>query len=122
MDVRDPKALVEAYLQALEDRDYDAARGCLADRGFSYVSPIASYSRADDLLDHAMIGGSIVHQRQPIKCFVDGPDVCHILRYWIQLSDKQQVDIAHWARVEHGRIVGITAIFDARAYWSLFEG
>ncbi len=117
----DPQAVVECYLQALEERDYEVARACLADQGFSYTSPIAAYTRAEDLLDHAMIGGSIVQQRQVVKCFVDGPDVCHILRYCIQLSDKQQIDLAHWARVEQARIVSILAIFDAHAYWTLFE-
>ncbi|WP_041595136.1 nuclear transport factor 2 family protein [Halorhodospira halophila] len=117
----DPKATVERYLQALEDRDYEAARACLAGQGFRYESPIASYTRAEDLLDHAMVGGSIVQQRQVVKCFVDGPDVCHFLRYCIQLSDKQQIDLAHWAQVEQGRILRIVAIFDAYAYWSMFE-
>lgn len=118
----DPKTTVERYLQALEARDYEMARGCLATQGFAYDSPIASYTRAEDLLDHAMIGGSIVSRREVLKTFVDGPEVCHILRYCIQLSDKQQIDLAHWASVEQGRIVRIVAIFDAHAYWAMFEG
>ncbi|MGB5614834.1 MAG: hypothetical protein WBM67_19510 [Sedimenticolaceae bacterium] len=43
----EPLAVVENYLEAFRRRDFEAARACLADRGFEYISPIASFDDAD---------------------------------------------------------------------------
>jgi hypothetical protein len=55
------------------------------------------------------------------KTFVDGQDVCHILDFIIQLSDKRTVPVAQWARVADGRIVTLDLLYDAHEYHRLFE-
>jgi hypothetical protein len=55
------------------------------------------------------------------KTFVDGQDVCHILDFIIQLSDKRTVPVAQWARVVDGRIVSLELLYDAHEYHRLFE-
>ncbi len=50
--LRQPRELVVACLAALEVSDYGLARTFLADSGFEPRSPIATFSRAEDLIDH----------------------------------------------------------------------
>jgi hypothetical protein len=41
----------------------------------------------------------IIIDKQVRKVFVDGADVCHILTYRIQISEKQSVEVVHWSQV-----------------------
>lgn len=116
----DPLSVVTDYLAALAAFDYDRARACLADEGFEYTSPIHRFQSADAFIGHIMGVGGIVHSSQTRKVFVDGEDLCHILTYRIQISEKQDVAAALWTRVQGGRIVRIEAIFDASLYRELF--
>ncbi len=116
----DPLRLVECYLAARDAHDYERARAFLADLGFSFRSPIAHFGSADAFIQYSALTGSIVQSVERRKVFVDGADVCHFLTYRIQISEKQSVEVAQWARVEGGRIVDIEAIFDATAYRMLF--
>jgi hypothetical protein len=55
------------------------------------------------------------------RVFVDGGDVCHILTYHDQLSEKDSVDLAHWAQVRDGHIQRIEVFFDSFRYRALFD-
>jgi hypothetical protein len=55
------------------------------------------------------------------RVFVDGGDVCHILTYHYQLSEKDSVDLAHWAQVRDGHIQRIEVFFDSFRYRALFD-
>jgi hypothetical protein len=116
----DPLTVVESYLDARDRYDYDRARTFLADSGFEFHSPISRFESADDFIQYSALAGGIVLSAQRRKVFADGPDVCHILTYRIQISEKLSVAVAQWARVEDGRIRRIEAIFDATAYRQLF--
>ena len=118
----DPRTLVEQYLHAVQVQDYRAARGYLADDGFQYVSPLGSLDSADDLVNQSFMSSGIVRRVDVRKAFVDGGDVCHFLVYHVQISERHAVDLAHWARVENGRIVRIEVLFDASLYRDLFPG
>jgi hypothetical protein len=116
----DPLSVVTDYLSALHTFDYDRARSCLADDGFEFISPTHRFLSADDFIAHISLAGGIIQSSQTRKVFVDGTDLCHILTYRIQISEKQDVAAALWTRVLAGRIVRIEAIFDASVYRELF--
>ena len=116
----DPLSVVTDYLSAIRSFDYERARACLADQGFEFTSPILQFNSADDFIRHISLSGAIIQSTEVRKFFVDGPELCHILTYRIQISEKQDVAAALWTRVRAGRIVRIEAIFDASVYRDLF--
>jgi hypothetical protein len=116
----DPLSVVEGYLAARDAYDYERARTFLADSGFSFRSPIARFDSADAFVQYSALAGGIIQSVERRRVFADGPDVCHFLTYRIQISEKQSVEVAHWAQVSDGRIARIEAIFDATAYRMLF--
>lgn len=117
-----PKDVVDAYLKAILDRDPDEARRWLADTGFSYRSPIDTMDCPDALVNQSFMASGIIHHATVRKVFEDGADVCHVMEFSIQISDKFQVDLMHWATVENERIIRIETIFDASRYRELFPG
>lgn len=112
---------VDEYLDAIESHDYARARSFLADEGFRYESPISSFSSADDFMQHMSLLAGIIQGIERLKVFVDGQDVCHLLVYVVQLSDKESAKVAHWARVVDGRIQRIETLFDTHWYRQMFE-
>ncbi len=118
----DPLAVVEAYLAAQAARDFATMRGLLADQDFCFRSPIAAFDRAEDFVEYAAMSSGIIIDKQVRKVFVAGADVCHVLTYRIQISEKLSVEVAQWSQVKAGRIQRIETIFDASAYRSLFPG
>jgi len=112
---------VEEFLDAIEVHDYERARGLLADEGFQYESPISSFSSADDYIQHLSLMGGIVHEIRRLKAFVDGQDVCHILVFVTQISDKESTKVAQWARVCAGRIQRIETLFDSHWYRRMLD-
>ena len=116
----DPRTVVEAFFAARECFDFKRARDLLADQGFNFRSPVMCCDSADHLIQYTAHSSGIIQSVETRKVFVDGPDVCHFLRYRIQISEKLAVDVAHWAHVADGRIQRIEAIFDASLYRDLF--
>jgi hypothetical protein len=115
-----PKEIVGAYLDALARHDYAGARGYLADTGFSYESPIARFDSADAFMEYSAMSMGILQGLEQVKTFVDGPDVCSFLIVRIQISEKEQVKMVSWARVEQDRIRRLEVLFDARTYQTFF--
>ncbi|TVQ92379.1 MAG: nuclear transport factor 2 family protein [Chromatiaceae bacterium] len=115
-----PLALVERYLDALQDHDYDRARHCLADRDFHYESPIGSYDSADEFVRFVALSGGILQRIERRHCFVDGDHVCHWLVLVTQLSEHLATAAVQWAQVRAGRIARIELLFDAHRYRLLF--
>lgn len=117
----DSRSIVERFLAAESARDYGLARTFLADQGFSYASPISVFRSADDYLQYLSLASGIVQERFVRKVFVDAEDVCHFITYRIQISEKQSVEVVHWAQVRDERIARIEMLFDASNYRQLFE-
>ena len=115
-----PRELVDAYLAALSDRDYERARTFLADSDFEYTSPIATFADADAFMDYTMLVGGIIHAITCRKAFVDGPDVCHFLVFDTQLAEKVSTPVVQWSQVAGGRIRRIEVLFDAHQYKLMF--
>ena len=116
-----PRDIVEAYLDAIARHDIDAARGQLADTGFHYESPLASFDSADAFMEYTALNMGILQGVERIKTFVDGRDVCTFLVLIIQISEKERVKVVNWCRVEGGRVVRMDVVFDTRIYHTLFE-
>lgn len=116
----DPLSVVEAFFAALRAYDFVRMRALLADQGFSFRSPIATFDSADLFIQYLAHASGIIRSVEFRKVFVDGPDVCHLLTYRIQISEKQSVNVAQWSRVENGRIQRIETVFDASVYRELF--
>lgn len=117
----EPRAVVEAYLDALAAHDYERARAYLSDGEFCYRSPISVFNSADDFTVHLSLSAGILQRVDRIKVFADGEDVCHFLDMVIQISDKETVRAAQWCRVSDGRIVRIELLFDAHQYRMMFQ-
>lgn len=118
--IMQPRELLGAYIAALSAREYEQARRYLADTGFEYTSPIASFDNADDFMEYTMLMGGIVHSISTRKVFVDGADVCHFLVFNTQIAEREQTSVAQWSRVEGGRIRRIEVLFDAHQYKVMF--
>mgnify|MGYP000600333940 CR=1 FL=1 len=76
-----PQQTVEAYLQAIADRDLDQARQYLADSRFRYTSPIGNFDHADRLIESLFGVPPILEKLTLRKCLeageeVDISDVC----------------------------------------------
>ena len=73
--------IVSAYLDALEGRDFERLRTFLSDTGFSYRSPVSKVDNADDFILIISRVGPILDNIERVRTFVDGDDVCNILRF-----------------------------------------
>ena len=117
----DPRKIVDAYLEALNGRDYERARSLLADSGFEYVSPISRFNDADALIQYSLYSGGVVASMEKRKVFVDGDDVCHFLNLTTYMGDKRKTPVVHWAQVADGRIRRIEPLFDAHDYKKMLD-
>src|SRR3569623_1118699 len=99
-----PLAIVEAYLEAITQRDHALARSYLADCNFSYVSPMNSFDSADALMAHFELNSPIMQ---------------HIKKVTAQISEKHTTTVAQWAQVSDDKITRLELIFDAHEYKKL---
>ena len=104
--------IVTKYTQALDDRDFTAARALLAD-DLRFEGPIDTFERADDFVNsisglYGMVKG-VEHQAMVAQ----GGNVA-----WFYLLDTPvaKAPVAEWHTVRGGRIVHIRAYFDARPF------
>ena len=74
------ESIVTAYLDALEDRDFERLRSYLSDTGFSYRSPVSVADDADTFIIIISRVGPILESIERVRTFVDGNDVCSILK------------------------------------------
>lgn len=116
-----PLDIVNAYLEAVDRRDYDEARTYLADDGFEYISPINRFSASGPLVAYLELATPIVQRVDIRKVFTDGDDVCHIVTVISQISEKRASTVVQWSRVAEGKIRRIELIFDAHEYKKLLE-
>ncbi len=118
-----PSALdvVTAFFDAIEARDFERAEVLLSAENFSYEGSIEQHDNAADFIQSVSRFGAILESVERRRIFVDGDEVCAILRYETSLEPIESVRIAHWIRVERGKITRIESFFDARAYASMFE-
>ena len=115
-----PQQTVEAYLQAIAERDLDQARRYLADTRFRYTSPIGSFADADRLIESLVGVPPILEQLTLRKCLSEGEEVIGILDVRVTMQNYATHAIAFWCRVQDGRIRSMEVIFDASEYRRMF--
>jgi len=121
MEKLSPSEVVGAYVAALARCDFEHARSWLSDEKFSTRSPISTFDNADAYIESISRVGSILEGIRQRKMFVDGNDVCVILDFITHMDRRQVSPVAHFMRLESGKITYIEAFFDARAYAEMFD-
>ena len=113
--------IVTAYLDALENRDFERLRRFLSDTGFSYRSPVSKADNADDYTLIISRVGPIIEKIERVRNFVDGDDVCSILRFRTTMDTLKEVPVVQLTSVVNGKIVAIEIFFDASEYNKMLE-
>jgi hypothetical protein len=121
MSEHSPERVVEGYLDAIESRDFEAARRFLADEGFSYRSAIAEFQDADAFIADLWRVGPIMEGIERRRTFVDGAEVCSIMNFRTRMDRLQVTPVVQLARVVDGKIVSLEAFFDASEYVRMFD-
>jgi hypothetical protein len=114
-------AVVLAFLDALEQRDFERAAGYLSRERFSYVGPTSHFDSAADFLSDISRIGPILKSFQRRRTFVDGSDVMVVFDFIATIPELSNTRVAEWLRVEDGLITYMELFFDAHAYVSMFE-
>jgi hypothetical protein len=122
MSLQEPEKVVDAYLTALEARDYELARTFLSDQNFHYSGPTAQFDDPDLFMEILWPVGQILRRIERRKTFVDGPNVCNFMTFHIHIDQPRSVPVVQWAVVEKARIVSIESLFDASDYTKMFGG
>lgn len=112
---------VAAYLDALEDRDFERLRSYLSDSGFSYRSPVSEADDADTCIIIISRVGPILEGIERVRTFVDGNDVCSILKFHTTMEAIREIPVVQLTTVAAGKIVSMEVFFDASAYNRMFD-
>jgi ketosteroid isomerase-like protein len=115
-----PAQIIDDYLKAIAQGDFDRVRSCLAD-GFSYKGPTASFTDPESFIENIWHVGQILHHIETRKTFVDGNDVCSILNFHVHFDEPRSVPVVQWASVKNGKIQSIEVFFDATDYMAMFS-
>lgn len=104
--------VIRRYTQALEARDFSAARALLAD-DLHFEGPIDRFDRADDFIKtiselYGMVKG-VDHQ-----AFVAEGD--NVAWFYVLNTPVANAPVAEWHTVRDGKIAQIRAYFDARPF------
>jgi hypothetical protein len=116
MSTQEPEAVVSAYLDALEARDFERVRTFLSDVDFSYRSPVSMDSNADAFIINISRIGPILEAIDRCKTFVDGNEVCSILKFRTTMEALREVPVVQLATVSAGKIIALEVFFDASEY------
>jgi limonene-1,2-epoxide hydrolase len=116
MTTQSPEKVVNAFLDAFEVRDFEQVRSLLSNDAFSYQSPIESFSNADDYIVTISRVGPILEGIERCKTFVDGNDVCCILKVRTTMDTLDATPVVELITVVDGKITSMQAIFDATEY------
>ncbi len=117
----DAASIVTAYLDALEDRDFERLRTYLSDTGFSYRSPVSVADEADAFILIISRIGPILEGIERVRTFVDGNDVCSILKFRTTMEPLKEVPVVQLTTVADGKIVAMEVFFDASEYNKMFD-
>ncbi len=110
---------VDQYFKAWSQKDYEKSRAYLADN-LSFKGPFDTFERADDLIQALGRLSPIVKEIRMRKMLCDDRSV-FILYDMVTTTPAGTVAIAEVFEVTTGKITSILALFDPRAFLSLFE-
>ena len=117
----DAESIVTAYLDALEGRDFERLRTYLSDTEFSYRSPVSVADNADAHIMLVSRLGPILEGIERVRTFVDGNDVCSILKFRTTMESLKKVPVVQLTSVANGKIVAMEVFFDASEYNKMFD-
>ena len=120
MTAAEPAQIIDNYLKAIEQGDFDRARSCLSD-SFTYLGPTARFDNPKSFIDNIWHVGQILHHIEVRKTFIDGNDICTIMNFHVHLDERRSVPVVQWTTVEDGKIVSIQVFFDATDYMAMFS-
>ncbi len=120
MTSKTPREIADAYLDAIEAREFERARTYLADHNFEYHSPILNSNNPDEFIANVSHVGPILERIDRRRTFADGDEVCQILTFITNWSSLTPTDAVQWTKVKDGKIVFIESFFDGRAYREMF--
>lgn len=113
--------VVKAYLEAIGKRNFELARTYLADRRFSYTSPISSFDDADRFIEQISHIGPILQRLEIRRMFSAGLETIAIVDFLIAIEGYVTHTTAILFRTENGKIRFMEAIFDASDYYRMFS-
>ncbi|RCX24921.1 nuclear transport factor 2 family protein [Thioalbus denitrificans] len=114
-------AVVHAFLDALEQRDFERAASYLSRERFSYIGPTSRFDNAADFLSDISRIGPILKSIQRRRTFVEGNEVMVVFDFIATIPELSNSRVAELVRVEEGLITYMELFFDAHAYVSMFE-
>jgi ketosteroid isomerase-like protein len=104
--------VVHMYTQALDERDFSAARALLAD-DLRFEGPIDHFEQADDFIKTISgLYGMVTAVEH--KAFVAEAE--NVAWFYVLNTPVANAPIAEWHTVRAGKIVQIRAYFDARPF------
>jgi predicted SnoaL-like aldol condensation-catalyzing enzyme len=121
MSPETPVAVVSAYLDAFEARDFERARRYLSDTDFHYHSPVSDADNADAFTINISRLGPILERIERRKVFTQGNEVCVIMHLITTMESMKDVPVVELATVIDGRITNMEVFFDASEYNRMFE-
>jgi limonene-1,2-epoxide hydrolase len=116
-----PVEVVNAYVDALEARDFDLARQYLSDTGFHYRSPVTESSNADNFTIIISRIGPILERIERRKLFTKDDEVCVIMHIITTMEHMKDMPVVQLSKVVDGRIIDMEVFFDASEYNKMFE-
>ena len=122
MSQQSPAAIVAAFIDAIEARDFERAREFLSDTQFSYRSPVSKTDNPDTFIALISRVGPILERIERHRTFVDGNDVCSILHYRTTMETLKDVAVVQLATVADGKIITLEVFFDASEYNKMIAG
>jgi hypothetical protein len=123
-DAMSPETPVEvgnAYVDALEARDFELARQYLSDTGFHYRSPVTESSNADIFTVIISRIGPILERIERRKVFTKDDEVCIIMHIITTMEHMKDMPVVLLAKVIEGKIIDMEVFFDASEYNKMFE-
>ncbi len=118
--VSETEVVIKEYLAAIAGHDFKHARSFLAERGFSYLSPIAHFDDADRFIANISALGGILERLEIRQLMVNGSEAVAIVDAVITIRGYLSRTVAILFCVEGGRIRRLEAIFDATDYHKMF--
>jgi ketosteroid isomerase-like protein len=119
--MKSTRDIINAFLDAVENRDFDRALTFLSAEEFSYRGPIDHFDDPNVFIQDISSIGTILKKIERRRVFIDGNEACVIATYHTTMEDLRTTQVAHWIRLKHSKITSVESFFDVRAYARMFE-
>jgi len=119
--MKSTRDIINAFLDAVENRDFDQALSFLSAEGFSYRGPIDHFEDPEAFIQDISSIGSILKRIERRRVFIEGNEACVIANYHTTMEDLKTTRVAHWIRLENSKITNVESFFDVRAYARMFD-